>query len=121
MRAKTAVMLCEASFVAGALLAKPMARKARCQGQKAVNRSARGYVRARAKARELGEKTGKPGLFAALAVAFAAHAARDGVNRWWEAVDDAEHDVAAEKADKFGMTLPPDPPTTIEEYIGSPS
>lgn len=120
MRAKMTAKLCQASFIAGAVLSPPMLRKTKQQADKMAHSSARGYVKTRERVRRLGEATGKPGQIAVVASAFAAQAAKNATDRWWELVAQAESEIAEEKSDKFGHYLPPETVTTIKDYIGSP-
>ncbi len=121
MKAKTTARLCQASFVAGALLTPPLKRKTKEQADLMAKRGARGYVKLREKMREAGRATGRPGQYAVIAGAFALQMGKDAAHRFGEYVTEAEGEMAAKKADKFGLYAPPEPVTTIEDYVGSPS
>lgn len=119
MRAKMTARLCQVSFVAGALLTPPTMRKAKQQTAKVARRGARSYVNLRTRAQRVGEATGKPGQYTVIAAAFAAQAAKDVADKWREMVAEAEREAAAENSDKFGLYLPPEPVTTIKNYVGN--
>ncbi len=112
MRVKTTAMLCEASFVTGAILTPPILRRAKREAGVMARRGARGYVKAREQARKFGEATGRPGQMTTFAAAFAAQAAKDTVDTWWKLVDEAERQA------KFEQAIEVEPPTTIRDYVG---
>lgn len=120
MKAKMTARLCQASFIAGAVLTPPALRMTKRKIDKTAHSGARGYVKLRQRVRRLGEATGRPGQYAAIAAAFAAQAAKDAATRWRGMVEEAERDMGETKTDKFGLHPPVEPVTTIEDYMGSP-
>lgn len=119
MRAKMTAKLCQASFIAGAILTPPTLRKTRQQAGKAARRSARDYVKMRERVRRVAEATGRPGQYTAIAVALAGQAAKDATNKWRALVDEAEAEVAGANADKFGLYPAPEPITITKEHVGN--
>ena len=80
-----------------------------------ARRGARGYVKLKGRARQFGEATGRPGQFTAFAVVFAAQAAKDAADSWWNLVDEVERE---EQVDQTRLPELAEPPTTIKDYVG---
>ena len=121
MKAKTTAMLCEASFVAGAVLTPPILRKTRERVGVVARRGAMAYVKARERVSQMGEATGRPGRYAIMPVKLGARASTGAFRKWREMVHEAEAERAGRTPDRFGHFRTPEPSHRIEDYVGSPS
>lgn len=117
MRLKTAAKLCAASAIAGAALTPPVMRATKQQAEQVMRRGARGYIRARDRARNFAESTGRPGEVAAFATVLTVKMAKETGQRWRELLADVER----EERQTTVATDEPDPSSTVNDQFGTPS